>query len=55
MSLFKIDESLAAMIESAQGESATNGGELSEQLRTALACYVDAFGEKVGQIGASRE
>jgi hypothetical protein len=51
MSLFKIDEALVAMIESAQEELATNGGELPEQLRTALADYVDAFGEKGGQIG----
>ena len=44
MSLFQIDEALAALVESAQDEAARNDGELSEQLRTALAGYVEAFG-----------
>jgi hypothetical protein len=50
MSLFQIDEALAALVESAQDEAAANGGELSEQLRTALADYIEAFGEKVDRI-----
>jgi hypothetical protein len=50
MSLFQIDEALTALIESAQDEAAANGGELSEQLRAALADYVEAFGEKVDRI-----
>jgi hypothetical protein len=50
MSLFEIDEALVALVESAQDEAAANGGELSEQLRTALADYVEAFGEKVDRI-----
>jgi hypothetical protein len=50
MSLFQIDEALTALVESAQDEAAANGGELSEQLKTALADYVEAFGEKVDRI-----
>jgi hypothetical protein len=50
MSLFEIDEALMALVESAQEEAAVNGGELSEQLRTALEDYVEAFGEKVDRI-----
>jgi predicted phage gp36 major capsid-like protein len=50
MSLFEIDEALVALVESAQDEAAVSGGELSEQLRTALADYVEAFGEKVDRI-----
>ena len=50
MSLFQIDEALTALVESAQEEAAANGGELSEQLRAALADYVEAFGEKVDRI-----
>jgi hypothetical protein len=52
MSLFEIDEALAALVESAQKEAAANGGELSEQLRTALPDYVEAFGEKVDRIAS---
>ncbi len=50
MSLFQIDEALTALVESAQEEAAANGGDLSEQLRAALADYVEAFGEKVDRI-----
>jgi hypothetical protein len=50
MTLFEIDEALATLVESAQDEVAASGGELSEQLRTALADYVEAFGEKVDRI-----
>ena len=50
MSLFEIDEAVALLVESAQEEAAANGGELSEQLRTALADYVEAFGEKIDRI-----
>ena len=52
MSLFAIDEALMALVESAQDEAAANGGELSEHLRTALADYVEAFGEKVDRIAS---
>jgi hypothetical protein len=50
LSLFEIDQALAMLIESAQEEAAANGGELSEELKTALADYVEAFGEKVDRI-----
>jgi hypothetical protein len=50
LSLFEIDQALAMLIESAQEEAAANSGELSEELKTALADYVEAFGEKVDRI-----
>ena len=50
LSLFEIDQALAMLIESAQEEAAANSGELSEELKTALADYVAAFGEKVDRI-----
>jgi len=50
LSLFEIDQALAMLIESAQEEAAANNGELSEELKAALADYVEAFGEKVDRI-----
>jgi hypothetical protein len=50
MTLFEIDEALAALIDSAEEEAAANGGEISDELRNALADYVEAFGEKVDRI-----
>lgn len=50
LSLFEIDQALAMLIESAQEEAAANSGELPEELKTALADYVEAFGEKVDRI-----
>ena len=50
LSLFEIDQALAMLIESAQEEAAANSGELSEELKTALADYVEAFGEKVDRV-----
>lgn len=50
MTLFQIDEALAALVESAQDEAAANDGDLSEPLRIALSEYVEAFGEKVDRI-----
>jgi hypothetical protein len=52
MTLFEIDQALANLVESAQEEAAANGGELSEELKTALADYVEAFGEKVDRIAS---
>jgi hypothetical protein len=48
MSLFEIDEALDLLMESAAEQVA--GGEMSDELRTALSEYVDAFGEKVDRI-----
>jgi hypothetical protein len=48
MSLFEIDEALDLLIESAAEQVAEC--EISEELRTALSEYVDAFGEKVDRI-----
>ena len=50
LSLFEIDQALAMLIDSAQEEAAANNGELSEELKAALADYVEAFGEKVDRI-----
>jgi hypothetical protein len=41
---------VALLVESAQEEAVANGGELSDELRTALADYIEAFGEKVDRI-----
>jgi hypothetical protein len=48
MSLFEIDEALDLLIESAAEQAVE--GEISDDLRTALSEYVDAFGEKVDRI-----
>lgn len=48
MSMFEIDEALDLLIESAAEQVAEC--EMSEELRTALSEYVDAFGEKVDRI-----
>lgn len=48
MSLFEINEALDLLIESAAEQAAE--GEISDDLRTALSEYVDAFGEKVDRI-----
>jgi Siphovirus Gp157 len=50
LSPFEIDQALAMLIESAQEEATANSGELSEELKTSLADYVEAFGEKVDRI-----
>lgn len=50
MSLFEIDEALDLLIESAAEQVSGPEGDISEELRTALARYVDAFGEKVDHI-----
>jgi hypothetical protein len=50
LSLFEIDQALAMLIDSAQEEAAASNGELSEELKAALADYVEAFGEKVDRI-----
>ena len=48
MSLFEIDEALDLLIESATEQAAE--GEISDELRTALAQYLEAFGEKVDRV-----
>ncbi len=50
LSMFEIDESLAALVEAATEEADSNNGEVSEELRNALATYVEAFGYKVDRI-----
>jgi outer membrane murein-binding lipoprotein Lpp len=50
MSLFEIDEALDLLIEAAAEQVSGPEGDISEELRTALARYVDAFGEKVDRI-----
>ena len=50
LSLFEIDESLAALVEAAEEEAQANDGELSESIKIALATYAEAFGYKVDRI-----
>src|SRR5712691_7823143 len=50
LSMFEIDESLEALVESAEQEAEANNGEISEDIKTALATYADAFGYKVDRI-----
>lgn len=50
LSMFEIDESLAALVEAAAEEADAIGGDISEELKTALATYAEAFGYKVDRI-----
>jgi len=50
LSMFEIDESLAALVEAAEEYAEANNGEVSEEILTALAIYVEAFGYKVDRI-----
>jgi len=48
--MFEIDESLAALIETAEEHAEANNGDVSEEIKAALATYVEAFGHKVDRI-----
>ena len=50
MSLFEIDESLSALMESAVDAAAENNGEIPAELQQALLDYCEAFGQKVDNI-----
>jgi hypothetical protein len=50
LSMFAIDESLAALVEAAAEEADSNNGEVSDELKNALATYAEAFGYKVDRI-----
>jgi hypothetical protein len=50
LSMFEIDESLEALVEEAEQEAEANNGEISEDTKTALATYAEAFGYKVDRI-----
>jgi hypothetical protein len=50
LSIFEIDESLAALVEAAEADSEANNGELSEAIKEAIVMYADAFGYKVDRI-----
>ena len=50
LSLFEIDESLAALVEAAEEEAAANNGELPESIQAALATYAGAFGYKIDRV-----
>ena len=50
LSMFEIDESLEALVEAAEQEAEANNGEISEDIKTALATYAEAFGYKVDRI-----
>ena len=50
LSMFEIDESLEALVEAAEQEAEANNGEISENIKTALGTYAEAFGYKVDRI-----
>ncbi len=50
LSMFEIDESLAALIETAEEHAEANNGEVSQEIKNALATYIEAFGHKVDRI-----
>ena len=50
LSVFEIDEWLDALVEAAEQEAKVNNGEISEEIKIALATYADAFGYKVDRI-----
>ena len=50
LTIFEIDESLAALVEAAEADAEANNGELSETVKEALVAYADAFGYKVDRI-----
>jgi hypothetical protein len=50
LSIFEIDESLAALVEAAEADAEANNGELSGSIKEALATYAEAFGYKVDRI-----
>lgn len=50
LSIFEIDESLAALVEAAEADAEANNGELTEPIKEALVTYAEAFGYKVDRI-----
>src|SRR5258707_8687525 len=50
LSMFEIDESLEALVDAAEQEAEANSGEISEDIKSALATYAEAFGYKVDRI-----
>ena len=50
LSIFEIDESLAALVEAAEADAEANSGELSEAIKEAIVTYAEAFGYKVDRI-----
>jgi hypothetical protein len=50
LSIFEIDESLAALVEAAEADAEANNGELSEPIKEALVTYAEVFGYKVDRI-----
>ena len=50
LSMFEIDESLDSLVEAAEQEAEANDGEISDDIKTALATYAEAFGYKVDRI-----
>jgi len=50
LSIFEIDESLAALVEAAEADAEANNGELSEPIKEALVTYAEAFCYKVDRI-----
>src|SRR5687767_5985430 len=52
MSLFELDESLFALMESAMEAAGESNGEIPAELQQALLDYCEAFGQKVDNIAS---
>src|ERR1700730_5512727 len=52
LSMFEIDESLDALVEAAEQEADANNSEISNDIKTVLATYAEAFGYKVDRIAS---
>ena len=50
LGMFEIDESLEALVEEAEQEAEADNGEISDNIKAALATYAEAFGYKVDRI-----
>ena len=50
LSIFEIDESLAALVDAAEEDAEANNGDVSDPVKEALSAYAEAFGYKVDRI-----
>jgi hypothetical protein len=50
LSLFEIDESLEVLVEAAEADAEANNGEISDNIKSALATYAEMFGSEVDRI-----
>ena len=50
LSIFEIDESLAALVDAAEEDAEANKADISDPVKEALSAYAEAFGYKVDRI-----